>query len=473
MNPPDATELAELVRKGQASPAELVDDAIERIEATNPAINAVIHPRFEAARAEAAAELPDGPFRGVPFLVKDLGCAIAGEPHHQGSAGLKQAGYVAPHDSYLYRRFKALGLVALGRTNTPEFGSTITTEPVAYGPACNPWNLSHSTGGSSGGSAAAVAAGLVPVAHANDGGGSIRIPASECGLVGLKPTRGRVSQGPDVGEGWAGATIDGVVTRSVRDTATALDGISGPEPGDPYYAAPPARPFASEVGVDPGRLRIGLAPTVPDSTTHSECVAAVEAAGRLLEGLGHDVEVAQPEAIRDPEFTNHFLTILMASTASDFGRWAEAIGRPLTSDDVEPGNWQFFEGGSALSAKAYLDSVYWTHAWQRRMAAWWADDGFDILVTPTLGSPPPELGWLSDPELGTARLFEILLFTAQFNATGQPAVSLPLHQSSDGLPVGVQFVGPYGAEDVLIRLASQIESAAPWAQRIPPTWNGR
>ncbi len=471
MSVPDATSMAALVRDGKASPAELVDDAIARIEATDPAINAVIHPRFDAARAEAADPV-DGPFRGVPFLVKDLGCTIAGEPHHQGCRGLKDAGYTAPHDSFLYRRFRSLGLIALGRTNTPEFGSTVTTEPVAYGPTRNPWNLEHSTGGSSGGSAAAVAAGLVPVAHANDGGGSIRIPASECGLVGLKPTRGRVSQGPDIGEGWAGATIDGVVTRSVRDSAAILDGIAGPEPGDPYFAAPPSRPFAAEVGTDPGSLRVGLAPTVPDGTTHAECGRAVEAAGTLLEGLGHRVEVAQPGALREAEFSDHFVSILAVSAAADFAMWADAIGRPLTADDVEPSNWLFNEIGSTISGRDYLGAVQWTHAWQRRMASWWADDGFDILVTPTLAIPPPKIGWLSDPELGSERLVEILLFTAQFNMSGQPAVSLPLHQTSDGLPVGVQFVGPYGDEALLIRLASQLEAAAPWAQRIPPTWAG-
>ncbi len=468
---PDATELADLVRRGEASPAELVEDAIARIEALNPQINAVIHPRFEAAREEAAGDIPDGPFRGVPFLVKDLGCAIGGEPHYQGCRGLKEAAFRAPHDSYLYQRFKELGLIALGRTNTPEFGSTITTEPVVYGPTRNPWNLDHSVGGSSGGSAAAVAAGLIPLAHGNDGGGSIRIPAGECGLVGLKPTRGRVSQGPDLGEGWAGATIDGVVTRSVRDTATALDGISGPGLGDPYFAPPPARPFVREVGTDPGRLQIGLAPTVSIGATDPECRAAVENAGKLLAELGHQVEVAQPKALVEPEFNDHFINILAASSAADFASWGAAIGHPLTEADVEPGNWAFFEIGQTISAAAYIASVQWMHAWQRRMAVWWAD-GFDVLVTPTLAVPPPEIGWLSDPEQGLARVTEILLFTAQFNMTGQPAISLPLHQTADGLPVGVQFAGPYAGEDLLLRLASQLESAAPWAARVPPVWAG-
>ncbi|MDP6977384.1 MAG: amidase, partial [Myxococcota bacterium] len=371
---PDATELADLVRRGEASPSELVEDAISRIEATNPTINAVIHPRFDAARQEAKG-VDEGAFHGVPFLVKDLGCAIAGEPHHKGCRGLKDAGYVAPRDSYLHKRFQRLGLVTLGRTNTPEFGSTITTEPLAYGASRNPWNLDHSTGGSSGGSAAAVAAGLVPIAHANDGGGSIRIPASECGLVGLKPTRGRVSQGPDLGEGWAGATIDGVVTRSVRDTATALDGISGSEPGDPYYAPPPHRPYASEVGEAPGRLKVGLSPSVPAGTTHPDCVAAVEVAGKLLESLGHEVEVAQPAALREMEFVQHFTTLITAAAAADFEEHSAWAGRRLTIDDVEPDNWRFKEIGESVGAAAYIATVNWFHAWHRRMASWWSDDG--------------------------------------------------------------------------------------------------
>lgn len=477
MNQPDATELAALVRNGEASPSELVEDAIARIEQVNPQINAVIHPRFDRAREEAAGELANGPFRGVPFLAKDLGCAIAGEPHHMGCAGLKAANVRAPHDSYLYKRFRKLGLVALGRTNTPEFGQTITTEPVAYGPSRNPWNTEHSTGGSSGGSAAAVAAGLVPIAHANDGGGSIRIPASECGLVGLKPTRGRVSQGPDIGEAWAGATIDGVVTRTVRDTATALDGISGREPGDPYSATPPARPYADEVGADPGALRIGLMPGADHLVTHEDCVAAVQAAGTLLESLGHHVEIAMPAALAEAELSDSFVNVLFASTAADFAMWAQILGRPLTEDDVEPATWFFNQMGQSVSAQAYLHSVGAIHAWSRRLASWWHGDengqgGFDVLVTPTLASTPPKIGYLMDPVHGNERLNELIAYTPPFNMSGQPAISLPLHQSADGLPVGVQFVGAYGAEDLLIRLASQLEAAAPWHDRVPQVWAG-
>lgn len=462
---PDATELAGLVRSGAASPAELVDDAIERIQRLDPTINAVIHERFDAARAEAAGPIPDGPFRGVPFLVKDLGCEIAGEPHSMGNRALAAAGARASHDSYLYEAIRGAGLITLGRTNTPELGGTVTTEPVAFGPSRNPWNPEHSTGGSSGGSAAAVAAGMVPMAHAGDGGGSIRVPASECGLVGLKPSRGRITHGPSLGEGWAGFTTDGVVSRSVRDTAAMLDAISGRHTGDPYTAVPPTRPFSAEVGADPGRLRVGLAPDHPGVTTDPECVVAVERAGTLLAELGHQVEVAQPTAFFDEEFAHHFVTIVAVATAIDFDTIGETIGRPVAEDDVEPDNWVMGSIGRAVTAADYVHSINWVHAWSRRLQAWW--DDFDVLVSPVIAVPPPPLGWLSDPEHGTERLTSILQFTAQFNVSGQPAVSLPLHWSGDGLPIGVQFVGPIDDEALLIRLASQLESAAPWADRIP------
>jgi amidase len=465
---PDATELAALVRSGQASPTELVDEAIERIERLDPTLNAVIHERFAAARVEAAGELPDGPFRGVPFLVKDLGCEMAGEPHTLGNRALRDADIRATTDSFLYESIRGAGFVTLGRTNTPELGGTITTEPVAFGPSRNPWNTEHSTGGSSGGSAAAVAAGMVPVAHASDGGGSIRVPASECGLVGLKPSRGRISPGPKVGEGWAGATTDGVVSRSVRDTAALLDVMAGRRVGDPYAAAPPTRPFADEVGVDPGRLRIGLATSHAGVTTDPECIAAVEAAGKLLVELGHDVEVAQPQAFFDDDFSRHFVTIVAAATAVDFVDMGHAIGRPITEGDVEASNWIMGSIGRAVTAADYIASLNWVHAWSRRMHAWW--EQFDVLVSPVIAVPPPPIGWLSDPELGTERLTTILQFTAQFNVSGQPAVSLPLHWSEANLPVGVQFVGPIDDEALLIRLAAQLESAAPWAGRTPPLY---
>jgi len=465
---PDATELATLIRSGQASSVELVDDAIERVQRLDSSINAVIHERFDAARTEAAGELPDGPFRGVPFLVKDLGCEMAGEPHSMGNRALRDAGVRAEQDSYLYRSISNAGFVTLGRTNTPELGGTVTTEPEAFGPSRNPWNLDHSTGGSSGGSAAAVAAGMVPMAHASDGGGSIRVPASECGLVGLKPSRGRISHGPQAGEGWAGATTDGVVSRSVRDTAAMLDVMSGRHTGDPYVAAPPTRPFADEVGVDPGRLRIGLAPSHAGVQTDPECVAAVEAAGSLLEQLGHDVEIAQPDAFFDEEFSRHFVTIVAVATAVDFVNMGAAIGRPIGEGDVEASNWLMGSIGQSVSAADYIASVNWVHAWSRRLQAWW--DDFDVLVSPVIAVPPPPIGWLSDPEHGTERLTSILQFTPQFNVSGQPAVSLPLHWSRAGLPIGVQFVGPIDDEALLIRLAAQLETAAPWASRLPSVY---
>jgi amidase len=462
---PDATALAALVRSNEASPVELVDEAIARVERHNPTINAVIHERFEAARSEAIGPLPDGPFRGVPFLVKDLGCEMAGEPHTMGNQALRDADVRAAHDSYLYESFRGAGFITLGRTNTPELGGTITTEPEAFGASRNPWNPDFSTGGSSGGSAAAVAAAMVPVAHAGDGGGSIRVPASECGLVGLKPSRGRISHGPQAGEGWAGATTDGVVSRSVRDSAALLDVMSGRRVGDPYTAAPPTRPFADEVGVEPGQLRIGLAPSHAGVQTDPECIAAVEEAGSLLESLGHDVEVAQPDAFFDAEFSRHFVTIVAVATAVDFANMGAAIGRSITEDDVEASNWLMGSIGGAVAAADYIASINWVHAWSRRLHAWW--DDFDVLVSPVIAVPPPPIGWLSDPELGTERLTSILQFTAQFNVSGQPAVSLPLHWSEGGLPIGVQFVGPIDDEALLIRLAAQLEAAAPWGDRLP------
>lgn len=466
---PDATAEAELVRTGQASPRELVDAAIERIERVDPTLNAVILRRFDAARREADAALPDGPFRGVPMVVKDLTLTTAGDPYHGGTRLLKNLGYVAPHDSYLARRFRRAGFVIVGRTNTPELGSTITTEPLAYGPTRNPWNTDHSTGGSSGGSAAAVAAGMVSVGHANDGGGSIRIPASECGLVGLKPSRGRVSQGPDTGQSWMGFTIEGALTRTVRDTAAILDAICGPEIGDPYCAPATAGTYASHVGAKPGSLRIGLLthPTL-GIAGHVECERAVVDAGHLLESLGHRLDTAHPDALDDDAFSQHFLTVVAAATAADLDELETIAGRPLTDDDIEPGNLALAHIGRKVPAATYLATEKWVNGYTRRMAAWFVD--FDVLVSPVIALPPPRIGWLSDPELGGDRLRQLMTYTAQFNVTGQPAISLPLHWTPDGLPVGVQFVAAYGREDLLIRVGAQVESAKPWADRRPPVF---
>jgi amidase len=465
----DATEQAELVRRGEASPRELTEAAIARIEAVNPKLDAVIRTRFDAALAEAEGRLPDGPFRGVPILLKDLGCMVAGEPTAFGLGPLREVPW--PVTSYLAEQFRAAGFVSLGRTNVPELGTTVTTEPRSFPPARNPWDLGHSTGGSSGGSAAAVAAGLVPVAHANDGGGSIRIPASECGLVGLKPTRGRVSQGPLIGEAWAGGVIDGAVTRTVRDAAAVLDVISNRMPGEPYYAPPLPRPLAREVGADPGRLRIGVLdrPDMAGYLDDSECRAAVAGAARLLESLGHHVEQSAPAAMSEAqEFARHFNTIIAADAEATFQAFEMALGRPIGEDEIEPRNAAYRQAGKELSAVAYLVSRAWFGMWARRMAEWWQDH--DLLLTPTLGAPPPELGWFTaaGPKEEGPRIASFIPYTPQFNMTGQPAISLPLHWTPGGLPVGVQLAAAYGREDILIRVASQLEQAASWSGRRPP-----
>lgn len=463
----DATAQAELVRSGEVSPKELVEAAIARIEALNPKLDAVIRTRFDKAREEAGADLPNGPFRGVPILLKDLDAHVAGEPTAHGLGVLHDV--PQPTTSHVAEQLRDAGFIVLGRTNVPELGSTVTTEPKSFPPARNPWNPDHSTGGSSGGSAAAVASGMVAAAHANDGGGSIRIPASECGLVGLKPTRGRVSHGPDIAESWAGGTIDGAVTRTVRDTAAILDALSGAYPGEPYYAPPLPGPLAREVGRDPGSLRIGYVdhPGVEPYLDHPECRAAVAAAVSLLSSLGHELSESAPAAMYEEEFAARFPLIIAADTHRELRDYEQLIGRPLRDEELEPRNLLYHQWGATISAVDYLDARAWLGQWSRRMASWWTS--YDVLVTPTVGAPPPRIGWFTeDPALEGQRIVSFIPYTAQFNMTGQPAVSLPLHWSADGLPVGVQFVAAYGREDLLVRLAAQLEEAAPWSSRRPP-----
>jgi amidase len=470
----DATGQAELVRRGDVSALDLTEAAIARITRLNPQLNAVIHQRFESARAEARAITPgSAPFAGVPFLVKDFLCAMEGDPIHLGTRVLRDAGTCSPRDSYLARKLKAAGLVILGRTNTPELGTLPTTEPDAYGPTHNPWNLGHSTGGSSGGSAAAVAAGLVAAAHANDGGGSIRIPASECGLVGLKPSRGRTSFGPDLGDCVGGLACEGVVTRTVRDTAALLDAVAGPMPGDPYSAPPAARPYRDEVGAPVGRLRIGLRTASPGNlgAVQDHVAAAAERAAHALASLGHYVDIASPDALDDPDVARHFSTMYATNTAWMLDQLAAVAGRPLTADDVDPLNWALAELGRLCPAPQLLDTFNWIHGYTRRVASWW-ESGFDLLLTPTLPAPPPPLGHFrpdpTNPTDAGFRATAFAAFTLPFNATGQPAISLPLHWTADGLPVGVQLVAAYCGEDLLIRVAAQLEEAVPWADRRPP-----
>jgi amidase len=476
----DATAQAALVRDGTATPRELVDAALARIDAVNPQLDAVIHRRDERARREADAGPPDGPFCGVPIVVKDLDGSLAGEPLHLGNRMLRDLGHVADHDSYLFARLRAAGCVIVGKTNTPELGLLPTTEPSAYRPAHNPWDLTRSPGGSSGGSAAAVASGMVPVAHAGDGGGSIRIPASACGLFGLKPTRGRVSLGPDDGEAWAGLVARHVVTRSVRDSAAVLDVVAGAMPGDPYAAASPSRPFAEEVGADPGALRVGvLSVRAPAGLVEVDpaCIDAAHDAATLLASLGHHVEQAYPEPLDDIALLVHFTTVLAASTAYDLRKLAIVAGRDLTADDVEPVTWAQAELGRAITADAYLEAVESLREWSRRMAVWWEPldgaRGFDLLLTPTMARPPAPLGEIRGDDADGAILAATpyAAFTVPFNVTGQPAMSVPLHWSdggSDGLPIGVQLVAAAGREDLLLRVAGQLETARPWIDRRPP-----
>ncbi len=470
----DALGCAELVRAGEVTPLELVDAAIQRIEKLDPEINAIPIRLFEKARAEAASpSLPDGPFRGVPTVVKDLWSHTAGDPFHKGMRFLKEMGWTEEHDTDHAAMLRRAGFIFVGRSNTPEMGLQPTTEPEAYGPTRNPWNLGFSTGGSSGGSAAAVAARMVPVAQATDGGGSIRIPASECGLVGLKPSRGRVTSGPFAGEYTGGFSVELCVSTSVRDTAAFLDVASGPGLGDPYVAPAPARAYRDEVGADPGRLRVGIltADARGYATVHPDCVAATVETARLLESLGHVVEESFPPALTEPEAAMGVITYFSTSVAAGLDHWSRRTGRDITAADVEAPTWALAEMGRSITGAQFWLAREHTLTHARRVARWWAD-GFDLLVTPTLPDPPPPLGSFKgtpdNPLAGLARGAGYALFTAPFNATGQPAISLPLAMSSDGLPVGVQLVAAYGHEDVLIRIASQIEQAAPWSGRRAP-----
>lgn len=464
----DATDQAELVRKKQIKPVELVEAAIERIEHLNPKLNAVITPMYEQARDAAKGELPDGPFRGVPFLLKDLQASYAGVPLTCGSAFLRD--FVPDHDSELVIRLKRAGLVILGKTNAPEFGIVPTTEPVLFGPTRNPWNLDRSPGGSSGGSAVAVASGMVPVAHANDGGGSIRIPASCCGIFGLKPTRARNPLGPDVGDMMGGLVAEHALTRSVRDSAALLDATAGPDVGDPYWAPPRVRPYVEEVGIDPGRLRIAF--TVKAATgakIHPDCVEAVHDAAGLCADLGHEVDEDAPE-INGQWLTQAFTTVWSAGCASGIDGLAFLTGRFPKRDLFEPLTWALYEMGQRTTGSAYLLAQAVLQQISRQIARFM--EKYDIWLTPTLAEPPVPLGTFDaapdNPMKGFYRAAEYVPFTPVANLTGQPAMSVPLFWNKEGLPVGTHFFGRFGEEGTLFRLAAQLEAARPWANRRPP-----
>ena len=475
----DATELAARVRAGEITPRELVEAAIAGIEETDPPLNFMVHSRFEEAITEADGALPDGPFRGVPTVLKDLGQGLmAGQPTYAGSAVIRALGVIADHDSNIVRRLLNGGFVVLGRTSVPEFGPTVTTEPVAFGPTRNPWDPSRSPGGSSGGAAVAVASGCVPLAHGGDAGGSIRIPAAMTGLVGLKPSRGRMSMGPDQGEEPAGFAVEGAITRTVRDAAAIVDLLAGWQPGDPYTAPTPTRPFAAEVGVSPGRLRIGVAANLEDFTTDPECSLAATQAGVLLSEFGHVVDTAAPAAMQTQraELMPHFFRTLSAQFAATIMELEAMIGQPLDVDRFEPLTRDHITQGRRMTAADAVHSRLVLNRYARAMAQWWAD-GWDLLLTPMTPTPPFPLGYLTfdsvDRERSHDRIYTATQYSVPFNITGQPAISLPLHWTTDGLPIGVQLVAAYGREDLLIRVAAQIEQAAPWTHRRPPTFARR
>jgi Asp-tRNA(Asn)/Glu-tRNA(Gln) amidotransferase A subunit family amidase len=437
------------------------------MEARNPALNAVVNRMYDQARAAVAAGLPAGPFTGVPYLLKDLGVLYTGAVTSAGSRLF--ADNLADHDSEITARLKRAGLVIAGKSNTPEMGLAPSTEPRLFGPTRNPWKLDHSAGGSSGGAAAAVAAGMVPMAHATDGGGSIRIPASCCGLFGMKPTRARNPMGPDAGEGWGGASVGHAVTWSVRDSAALLDATSGPDLGDPYWAPPPAGPFLQEVGRDPRPLRVALnvAPYY-DSPVDPECAEAARAAARLCESLGHRVEEARPE-IDTAAWRQAARVLVAANVTFTLEARAAALGRPLAESDVERMTWSRVIDAGNMSAADYARSVWVVHRTGRMVARFF--QRYDVLLSPTMCKPPHPLGVLdmstTDGDAYLAAVFASIGFTSLFNSTGNPAMTVPLAMSGSGLPIGVQFAGRFGDEATLFRLGAQLETAQPWAGRRP------
>jgi Asp-tRNA(Asn)/Glu-tRNA(Gln) amidotransferase A subunit family amidase len=459
----DMTGLAELVSRREVSAADLLETALARAAAVNPQINAITHDLSDFARRELASAM-EGPFAGVPFLLKDLGAQLAGTVTTGGSRAFKDAR--AEADSAIVAAYRRAGLVIFGKTNTPEFGLAPVTEPALFGASRNPWNLDHTPGGSSGGASAAVAAGIVPGAHASDGGGSIRVPASACGLFGLKPSRGRVSFAP-AGEGWAGASMQHALTRSVRDSAALLDVVCQPQTGDPYFLAPPERPFAHEVGRDPGKLRIAFTTaSLASPELDPQCVQAVRDAAALCASLGHDVtEASLPGDLA--ALSQAAGVIIAASVAATLDAEAERRGRPIGEDEVEFTTWMSYRRGRELSAPQYVQAVAVVHAFGRAVAGLFAD--YDILLLSTTGRPPPPVGWLTeDLSQYARRLFSFMSNTQAFNNTGQPAMSVPLAWSAEGLPIGLQFVAPMGEEARLFRLAGQLEQARPWFDRTAP-----
>lgn len=469
----DAVGLADLVAKREVSPDELLDEALARVEALNPDINAVTMLQEGVARRMIADGLPDGPLKGVPFLLKDLGAEAVDFPSNNGSRLFADTRYKL--DSAIYARLKAAGLVTFGRTTSPELGVGPVTEAAVYGgPTRNPWDLERTPGGSSGGAGASVASGIVPAAHGSDGGGSVRIPASSCGLFGFKPTRARLPDGPYAGEGWAGMAIDGFLTRSARDTAVLLDATQGPDLGAPYVAPPLEQSFVAALERNPKRLRIAFSTTsfFTGKPIHPECRAAAEQAARLLESLGHHVEEAMPEA-DTRGMMEAWTKIVACGTALSIDSAGRKRGRPLAGGEIEGIARGAIEYAKGLSGADYLEAVGKVHAYGREMAAFL--DRYDILLTATLAEPPAKIGRFNhtpedyvDYRMGPGRVFDYSPYTAAFNASGQPAASLPLHWTPDGLPIGIHLAAAFGKDEMLMGLCARIEEAAPWFNRRPP-----
>lgn len=485
----DALGLAQLVKQGQVSPVELCTEAIRRIERLNPQLNAVVHPMYEQARALTQTKLPESPFSGVPFLIKDLIEHYAGVPMTSGCRAYRN--FIPNQDSETVRRYKQAGLIILGKTNLPEFGLVGFTEPELFGACHNPWNLERTPGGSSGGSAAAVASGMVPMASGGDGGGSLRIPASCCGLFGLKPTRGRVPNYPDLGSLWQGATVKHVLTRSVRDSAAMLDLLQGIDPGAPYNISAPELSYLEEITRSPGALRIAFNVTSPvGKDVHPECLQAVEKAARLLESLGHHVETARPE-VNGPALAVSYITMVCAEVAADLKLIEQTYGSKAAREEVELATRTLGLLGKAISSEEFVSALReWDRA-GRAMATFFKT--YDLYLTPTMARPPIKIGELAFKPvertlsslfntLGAGKLLKAtgivdkvaidnlaaMPFTQLANLTGLPAMSVPLHWSADQLPIGVQFIAPFGMENVLFRLAAQLEIASPWFNRRPP-----
>lgn len=467
----DGLGLAELVRRGEVSPAELVDCAIERIEKHNGTLNAVVYKAYEQARRDAAGTLPDGPFRGVPFLIKDLGCRVAGMPRTSGSRFLQNV--VDDEDSELTRRYRAAGVVILGKTNTPELGITGTTESALLGPCRNPWNPDHISGGSSGGAAAATAAGIVPLAHASDGLGSIRIPAACCGLFGMKTTRERNPAGPEHAGRAVGFSVDHVVSRSVRDSAAMLDATGAPEAASPYPAPHQERPYLEEMSTPPGRLRIAASSETPSGRPISnEVQRAFEDTVTLLQELGHEV-IERGLGIDYRKLYRAQGAVAGANAAAQYQEHVALMGREAEPDEFEPLTWAGIKAGQRVSGEAALRGWRTLRAMNREVLTLF--ENVDVFLSPVMGTPPPQIGHIDPvnltPREVSKRQAVVFPYTPPFNFTGQPAMSVPLAWSADGLPLGMQFAGRYADEATLYRLAAQLEEARPWRDRRPAVWS--